>query len=137
MNRFFSLVLFFFAFATSFGQESESKPSVSIDNAVKTRIDSTLKSFVQAGNIAGVSALIFEKNQEVYFNAFGYADREAKLTMDRNTIVRIYSMTKPITGVALMKLYEQALFNWMTRFQNTLLNLPICKCIKVLMLQVI
>jgi len=54
--------------------------------------------------------LIFEKNKEVYYNAFGYADRESKLPMDRNTIVRIYSMTKPITGVALMTLYEKGAF---------------------------
>lgn len=81
-----------------------------ISSSVKTRIDSTLKSFVDSGKIAGVSALIFEKGKEVYFNAFGNADREAKLPMDRNTIVRIFSMTKPITGVALMTLYEKGAF---------------------------
>jgi hypothetical protein len=48
-----------------------------ISTSVKTRIDSTLKSFVDSGKIAGASALIFEKGKEVYFNAFGYADREA------------------------------------------------------------
>src|SRR6266516_5526177 len=71
---------------------------------VKNRIDSTLKSFTDSGKTAGVSALIFEKGKEVYFNAFGYADREAKIAMDRNTVVRIFSMTKPVTGVALMTL---------------------------------
>ncbi|MEZ4992802.1 MAG: serine hydrolase domain-containing protein [Saprospiraceae bacterium] len=81
-----------------------------IDETATTRIDSTLKSLVDAGSIAGVSALIYEKDQEVYFNAFGYADSEAKKPMDRNTIVRIYSMTKPITGTALMTLYEQGAF---------------------------
>ncbi|HCX76495.1 MAG TPA: serine hydrolase, partial [Algoriphagus sp.] len=59
-----------------------------------------------AGNVAGISALVYEKGEEVYFNAFGYADREAGVPMDRNTIVKIYSMTKPVTGVALMSLYE-------------------------------
>lgn len=81
-----------------------------VDTTVKTRIDSTLKSFVDSGKIAGASALIFEKGKEVYYNAFGYADREAKVPMDRNTIVRIFSMTKPVTGVALMTLYEKGLF---------------------------
>jgi CubicO group peptidase (beta-lactamase class C family) len=77
---------------------------------VKVRIDSTLKSMVGSGNIAGVSALIVEKNNEVYFNAFGFADREAGKAFDRNTIVRIFSMTKPITGTALMQLYEKGAF---------------------------
>jgi len=78
--------------------------------SVKSRIDATLKSFTDSGKTAGVSALIFEKGKEVYFNAFGYADREAKVPMDRNTIVRIFSMTKPVTGVALMTLYEKGAF---------------------------
>lgn len=81
-----------------------------VDHAAVVRIDSTLKSFVESGKIAGVSALIYEKNKEVYFNAFGYADRENKIPMARNTLVRIYSMTKPITGTALMTLYEKGAF---------------------------
>ena len=58
----------------------------------------------------GLSALVYEKGKEVYFNANGYADREANIPMDRNTIVRIFSMTKPIVGVALMTLYEKGKF---------------------------
>lgn len=84
--------------------------SLVVNEKVKTRIDSTLKGMIDAGKIAGVSALIFEKDNEVYYNAFGYADREAKVPMDRNTLVRIYSMTKPVTGTALMQLYEKGAF---------------------------
>ncbi|UCD61881.1 MAG: beta-lactamase family protein [Flavobacteriaceae bacterium] len=89
--------------------ESE-KVSGVIDELAVQRIDSTLKSFVDSGNIAGVSALIFENNNEVYYNTFGYADRKKKMPMGRNTIVQIYSMTKPITGTALMTLYEKGAF---------------------------
>lgn len=81
-----------------------------VTDAVKTRIDAVLKSFTDSGKTMGVSALIFEKGKEVYANAFGYADKEAGAKMDRNTIVRIFSMTKPITGVALMTLYEKGAF---------------------------
>ncbi len=89
---------------------AEEDTSPIVDSAVTARIDSTLKSFVDSGKIAGVSALIYEKNSEVYFNAFGYADREAQTPMSRNTIVQIFSMTKPVTGVALMQLYEEGAF---------------------------
>lgn len=109
MNR-LPFLLFLIVFTTSLQQHPGPKNRIIIDESAKARIDSTLKSFVDAGNIAGVSALIFEKNKEVYYNAFGYANRETKTPMDRNTIVRIYSMTKPITGVALMTLYEKGLF---------------------------
>jgi CubicO group peptidase (beta-lactamase class C family) len=81
-----------------------------VDAAAKSRIDSTLRAFVGAGTIAGVSALIYEKGNEVYFNAFGMEDREAHRPMSRDAIVQIFSMTKPITGVALMTLYEQGKF---------------------------
>jgi CubicO group peptidase (beta-lactamase class C family) len=64
--------------------------SVVIDRSVTARIDPTLKSFVDSGDIAGVSALIYEKDREVYFNAFGFAGPEAIIPMSRNTIVQIF-----------------------------------------------
>lgn len=82
-----------------------------IDEEAWARLDSTLKSYVDMGQLAGVSALIYEQDKEVYFNTFGYADRNAKIPMSRNTIVQIYSMTKPITGTALMTLYDKGAFN--------------------------
>ncbi|SFT56157.1 CubicO group peptidase, beta-lactamase class C family [Algoriphagus locisalis] len=91
-------------------QTEDSTETLLVNDQVRARIDSTLSSFVESGNLAGVSALIFEKDQEVYYNAFGYADRENQVKMDRNTIVQIYSMTKPITGTALMTLYEEGKF---------------------------
>ncbi|MBO6524197.1 MAG: beta-lactamase family protein [Balneolaceae bacterium] len=88
----------------------DNQNSVVIDSNAKERLSSTLKAFVDSGRVAGSSALIFEKGKEVYFGAFGDADREAGTKMNRNTIVQIYSMTKPITGTALMQQYEQDKF---------------------------
>jgi CubicO group peptidase (beta-lactamase class C family) len=73
-------------------------------------IDTTLRGFVDRGQIAGVEALVFHDGREVYYGAFGYADREAQKPMARDTLVQIYSMSKPITGVSLMTLYEQGRF---------------------------
>jgi CubicO group peptidase (beta-lactamase class C family) len=91
-------------------KDNSDKESGIVNAATKARIDSTLKAMVDAGKIAGVSALIVENDKEVYFNSFGQADREASKPFDRNTVVRIYSMTKPVTGVALMKLFEEGKF---------------------------
>ena len=91
------------------GTEIEGSSKI-ISQAAISRIDSTLQSFVGSGKVAGVSALVYEKDEEVYYNAFGFSDREAEIPMARNTIAIIYSMTKPITGVALMTLYEQGAF---------------------------
>jgi len=102
-------LLLVLVFATCQTKTTEEVSTI-INDKAKARLDSTLKSFVDAGYVVGASALIFEKNKEVYYNAFGLANREANTPMDRNTLVRIYSMTKPVTGTALMKLYEQGAF---------------------------
>ncbi|MBB6326485.1 CubicO group peptidase (beta-lactamase class C family) [Algoriphagus iocasae] len=100
-----------FAFFTACSPASvEENVDFVIDDAAKSRLDSTLQAYVNSGNVAGISALIFEKDQEVYFNAFGFANKEKNIPMDRNTIVQIYSMTKPITGTSLMTLYEEGKF---------------------------
>jgi CubicO group peptidase (beta-lactamase class C family) len=73
-------------------------------------IDAALKSMVDSHKIIGVSALVFQGGQEAYFGAFGLADRENNKPMTRDTVVQIFSMTKPVTGVAFMKLYERGKF---------------------------
>ena len=113
MNKIICVLTCIFLLGSSFQQRDKIRKTASapvIDKPARERIDATLQSFVDSGKVAGVSALIFEKNKEVYYNAFGYANREEKVPMDRKTIVRIYSMTKPITGVALMTLYEKGAF---------------------------
>jgi CubicO group peptidase (beta-lactamase class C family) len=78
-----------------------------IDAAI---IDAALKGLVDRQTIVSASALVFERGKEVYFGAFGAADRENARPMARDTIVQIFSMTKPVTGVALMQLYERGKF---------------------------
>jgi CubicO group peptidase (beta-lactamase class C family) len=74
-------------------------------------IDAALNSMVDSHKVVGVSGLVFQGGREVYFGAFGLADRENNKPMARDTVVQIFSMTKPITGVALMKLFERGKFN--------------------------
>ncbi|AJA10415.1 hypothetical protein SKP52_17720 [Sphingopyxis fribergensis] len=76
----------------------------------KARIDAALKAMIADGRAAGTSALIWRDGREVYFGAAGMADRDAKRPMRRDTIAQIYSMTKPVTGVALMQLWEAGRF---------------------------
>lgn len=76
----------------------------------RERIDAVLRGLVESGQVVGVSALVWQDGREAYFGAFGHAEREAGRPMRRDTLVQIYSMTKPVTGVALMQLYEQGRF---------------------------
>ncbi len=74
------------------------------------RVDAALASLVQEHGLVGVSGLVYEKGKEVYFGAYGYAEREANRPMQRDSLAYIYSMTKPIVGVALMTLYDKGAF---------------------------
>src|SRR5215472_11855877 len=64
--------------------------------------------YVEPGKIAGCQTLVARHGRVGYFRSLGCADRERSLPVREDTIWRIYSMTKPITSVALMTLYERA-----------------------------
>jgi len=74
------------------------------------RIDALLVELVKEGRVPGLSVLIYEGDTETYFGATGYSDIEAKTPLKRSDVGRYYSMTKPITGIAMMMLYEQGKF---------------------------
>ena len=76
----------------------------------KVRIDRALAEMVTSGRAVGVSALVWKDGQEVYFGTAGHADRESARPMRRNMLAQIYSMTKPVTGVAIMQLWERGSF---------------------------
>ena len=65
---------------------------------------------VNRGELAGVVTLIARHGKIAHFSAVGYADIEKKQKMQRDTIFRLYSMTKPIASTALMMLYEEGRF---------------------------
>jgi CubicO group peptidase (beta-lactamase class C family) len=66
--------------------------------------------YVQPGKIAGCQALVARHGRVAYLRSLGCADLERSVPVREDTIWRIYSMTKPITSVALMTLYERARF---------------------------
>ena len=66
--------------------------------------------FIAPGKIAGCQTLVARRGQVVYRAAQGALDRAREKPMRDDAIFRIYSMTKPITAVALMQLYERGMF---------------------------
>ncbi len=66
--------------------------------------------YIEPGKIAGCQTLVSRHGHPAYFSSLGYADREAERPIADDTIFRLFSMTKPITSVALMTLHEQGYF---------------------------
>ena len=71
------------------------------------RIGATLKADIDAGRIPGAVIAIARHGKLVMFDAYGWRDKEAKVAMTTDTIFNIASMTKPMTTVGALMLYEQ------------------------------
>ncbi|MEO7026155.1 MAG: serine hydrolase domain-containing protein [Caulobacteraceae bacterium] len=68
------------------------------------------RAYIAPGKIAGVQIAIARHGELAYRRSFGRINIEADVAMADDAIFRIYSMTKPITSVALMTLYERGYF---------------------------
>lgn len=84
--------------------------SVGLSAERLARATEAMEEDAAAGRIAGAVGLVARKGKIAYFEARGMADREAGAPMKRDAVVRIYSMSKPITSAALMMLFEEGEF---------------------------
>lgn len=74
---------------------------------MRDRIHEIITDEIEKGNLVGANISILKNGNEVYYNEFGLADRERNIPMKRDTIIRLYSMSKPITAAAAMLLFER------------------------------
>ena len=74
------------------------------------RIDAHFARYVDDGRLAGWQLAVSRRDEVVHTATYGLRDREAGLPVEADTLWRIYSMTKPITSVAVMQLWEQGRF---------------------------
>lgn len=91
--------------------EVVSPESVGIDSSRLNNVSHWLKDQVAQDRVAGASTLISRRGKVAYFETSGFADQALGKPFEKDTIVRLYSMTKPITTVAAMMLYEEGCFH--------------------------
>lgn len=80
---------------------------VGLSSAALARIGEVFNEDIAAGKLPGAVIAVARRGKLVYLEAFGYRDREAGTSMTIDTIFNIASMTKPVTGVAALMLYDQ------------------------------
>lgn len=88
-----------------------SPKSAGFDPARLEVLHATTKRFVEEGKHAGIITLLARSGKLVDFQTYGYRDVEKQLPMERDTICRIYSMSKIITCAATLMLLEDGKFN--------------------------
>ena len=77
------------------------------DKKVMEQIKKTLKDAIANNELAGGSLMFIKSGEEILYHEDGLADREAGVTIKRDSIFRLYSMTKPVTAAAVMILMER------------------------------
>lgn len=79
--------------------------------SMKDAVKRVMKKAVDEQFVAGVSLLVLQDGDEVLYEQEGYRDLENRVPMSRDTICRLYSMTKPITAAAVMMLVERGMID--------------------------
>ncbi len=91
--------------------EINAKPEeVGLSTERLARIRPWVQRYLDEGKLPGSTTLVARRGQVVYCESLGYSDLEARKPLKADNILRFYSMTKPITAVALLMLYEKGLF---------------------------
>lgn len=91
-------------------------------------LDARMKEAVDKGEVSGIVTLVARHGKLAAFNAHGVQAYETKAPMKVDSLFRIYSMTKPVTGVALMQLHEKGLWKLddpVSKFLPELANLKV------------
>ena len=97
-----------------------------LDSSRLDRIGEHLRRrYIDPGKIAGAEVVVVRNGAVGYRESLGLRDRERNVPVGLDTIWRLYSMTKPVTGVAMMTLYEQGHFQlddpverWIPEWKN-------------------
>src|SRR5262245_10830115 len=74
------------------------------------RIRTAMEKAIAQNRLAGGIGLVARHGKIAYFETYGMADKDAGRPMQKDAIFRIFSMTKAVTGVAVMILYEEGRF---------------------------
>lgn len=81
------------------------------NSSLTKKLESVLNQAIDEKYIPGANLVVLKDGQEVAYCEAGYADVERKLPIRRDTIFRMYSMSKPVTGVAIMILMERGMID--------------------------
>lgn len=73
----------------------------------KNAMSQIVENGIANGQLVGANVLMIKDDEEIYFRSHGYADKEKNIPMKRDSIFRMYSMTKPITAAVTMILAER------------------------------
>lgn len=105
----FTAVILFQTSCTSTGKKATGDIAGISADSVESAV-TLMQQYIDGKKLAGISVMVIRNNETVVRKDFGFADVPNNKLMEDNTIFRVFSMTKPITAVALMTLYDEGKF---------------------------
>ena len=84
--------------------------AVGLDPRALATLDHHFEAYVDDGRLAGWQVVVARKGEVAHASTYGLADIESGTPVADDTLWRVYSMTKPITSVAAMMLWERGAF---------------------------
>ncbi|MYC07956.1 MAG: beta-lactamase family protein [Chloroflexi bacterium] len=88
-----------------------SPESVGFSSQRLSRVNKMMQGYIDDGKLANGLTMLARHGETFHFEPYGMLDLESGTPVERDTLFRIYSMTKPITSAAVMMLYEQGYFS--------------------------
>jgi CubicO group peptidase (beta-lactamase class C family) len=102
------IALFLAALPLAAASIQETKPEdVGLSTERLRRIHETMRRHMDAHQISGAVTLVVRRGRIAHLEAHGLMDVDSKKPMDKHSIFRVYSMSKPVTGVAILMLMEE------------------------------
>ena len=101
------LLLIFSVLSLSVVSSSYEANQVGVSKERLDKIAPVLEENIKAGRFPGFITAVARKGKVVHFETQGYSDVEKQIPLQKDSLFRIYSMSKPVTGVALMILLEE------------------------------
>ena len=116
LKRFYTVIIISSVCVYSYAQAPydvtiEHAKQAGMSTAKLHQISPAVKKLIDAQKLAGAVVVVANKGKVVYRGSFGWADVEGQQPMRMDTVVRIYSMTKPITSIAVLMLHERGLLD--------------------------
>ena len=105
--------------------EINNPESVGMSSNHINKIDAAMQKFIDQGKYTGITTLIARYGKGVHFGCYGKLDLATNKFVQPESLFRIYSLTKPVTSVAALMLYEEGCFKlddpvskWIPEFKN-------------------
>ncbi len=85
--------------------------SVGLSSTRLQRLEHVMQGYVDRGQLAGLITVLLRRGEVAHFGMYGHMDIAAAKPMREDAIFRIFSMTKPLTSLATLMLYEEGAFH--------------------------